>query len=1713
VSVVSSALDPAKFVSGKEVLAGTSLTPVTATATAFAGLDAVSGTVSQDLSATKGGLTPLQGLSGQGLSVTGGGLGAAESVTTDSKGNFVFLVPDNAGAVSVKVTASGANVPVGDVLDNTPSTAASLAGTGASSTGTNPVTLGFTPAASTNYTAIPFDFWMAPDTAPVLSGAPGSALPTTGNAAVVLYASGALADVQLDGTFSADYSGTTLTVQRYVGGVAAPVSTDVFAGSGTSSSGVFLNAGTNNVQVGGTVVGTYTQTGGVLTITFASTGVTKALAASVLQGLTYGFGGASSSLPQSVVIGAQIDDANSDPIGLNGFSPKVGGPHDQGVGGDLLSNVLLATVSVAQPVVTPSLSIVGESNATAGKGTLFDPTGQTLPSSVLTTDGEITRMRASLQLPTGSNTGVSLSVVLPTGLSFANDGSVKVLLVSAGGDVVTTLSGAGLQLAEGGTAVDTTKLGLGVGASDPVTASLASGAIGVSGQTVTFSLGGLAVSGAVPAYAIVEFNATVGNSVADKSSLTTTLTGTANGATTSTVSDFENVQAPSVSVAKSVSGIVNNPDGTVTVTYVDVVTNNGSGPAYNAVVTDPGAGVGTATYGGTTSGTGVVGSASASGGGFNATLTSLPSKGSQSFTYSVVLPAASVPGGISDAASTVSVVSSALDPAKFVSGKEVLAGTSLTPVTATATAFAGLDAVSGTVSQDLSATKGGLTPLQGLSGQGLSVTGGGLGSAESVTTDSKGNFVFLAPSGRGSITLVVSETGPSGPAGDVLDNVPSSAASLAGTAATSGGTNPATLTFTPASNAAYSGIPFDFWVAPDTAPALSGAPASPLEVVGSIPVTLFATAGLADTQLDGTFAGDFSGTTLTLQRYVGGTASPDAGDRFAGTGTASTGVFLNSTSNSVTLNGVAVGTFTNAAGLLTINFASTGVTNAVATSVLRGIAYSYAGAASALTPGVQIGARIDDANSDPIGLNGFTPKASGPHDQGVGGNLLSNLLLASLAVEPASTSATFFEPNDSPASSAAIAVAPALDLSNIANTPTGPTSATVTISGARAEDLLAFTNTAKITGSYVSGVLTLTPVSGQSPSIAEWQAALRAVTYADTSDVPVPSARALTVTLNDGSASAAFKAGVTVVPANDSPILDSSVAVAVAHATEVQSGTPVPAGTVGTLVSQLVGLAGAPGNVADPDGAGLTNGAAATAPGIAIIDARTSTVGGTSVGTWYYSINNGATWTAFPAGLSAQAPLDLSPTARVVFQPTSTDYNGTIPNALTFRAWDGFDGTANGSRANLAGVSVFGQTAPLNSAATAYSAATDTIPLIVDNVNNAPLASGSASLAPVSSDTTNPPGSTVAALFGPGFSDPRDQQFDASGNPTGSVADNFAGIAITSNSATASQGTWRYSTDGGTTWVNVPGNVSTTNALLLPVTARISFLPTSGFSGTPGALGALVIDKSATTIAAGVTGQSLGNGTQAFAGIDVSNRGGSTAVSSNTIQLSTSVLAANVQHVFTPPDSGVPEPLTNNQFGLNGFHTNDYLSKPLIPDLSLVGSVANRFIIVEQHAVISVPQNIFQDTMDDPKLVYEAKLPDGSPLPSWLSFDPSALTFQGTPPANAYGRVEILIRATDIAGRTADATFNILIGRKQDDIVALLAGRKTGRLADLIVDARPPVDALPAAALAVLNAPAPTPLGGGFSAALRATSGADATGRTRALLDRLDALARAKPAA
>ncbi|HQF41388.1 MAG TPA: putative Ig domain-containing protein [Ignavibacteriaceae bacterium] len=74
----------------------------------------------------------------------------------------------------------------------------------------------------------------------------------------------------------------------------------------------------------------------------------------------------------------------------------------------------------------------------------------------------------------------------------------------------------------------------------------------------------------------------------------------------------------------------------------------------------------------------------------------------------------------------------------------------------------------------------------------------------------------------------------------------------------------------------------------------------------------------------------------------------------------------------------------------------------------------------------------------------------------------------------------------------------------------------------------------------------------------------------------------------------------------------------------------------------------------------------------------------------------------------------------------------------------------------------------------------------------------------------------------------------------------------------------------------------------------------------------------------------------------------------------------------------------------------------------------------------------FIDDDGNNSLTYSATLSNGNPLPSWLSFDPSARLFYGTP--TTVGNILIKVTATDNANAKAFCTFSLKIEDTSTDI-------------------------------------------------------------------------------
>jgi Ca2+-binding RTX toxin-like protein len=137
-------------------------------------------------------------------------------------------------------------------------------------------------------------------------------------------------------------------------------------------------------------------------------------------------------------------------------------------------------------------------------------------------------------------------------------------------------------------------------------------------------------------------------------------------------------------------------------------------------------------------------------------------------------------------------------------------------------------------------------------------------------------------------------------------------------------------------------------------------------------------------------------------------------------------------------------------------------------------------------------------------------------------------------------------------------------------------SATVSITNGlvSAQDILAFTDQNGITGSYNSstGVLTLTGSS----SVANYQTALRSITYTNSSDDPNTTPRTISFIVNDGTASStALTRNINVTAVNDVPVATGTNAAVIyteKATTAIDSGITVSDADSPNLVSASVSI-------------------------------------------------------------------------------------------------------------------------------------------------------------------------------------------------------------------------------------------------------------------------------------------------------------------------------------------------------------------------------------------------------------------------------------------------------------------------------------------------------------------------------------------------------------
>lgn len=153
---------------------------------------------------------------------------------------------------------------------------------------------------------------------------------------------------------------------------------------------------------------------------------------------------------------------------------------------------------------------------------------------------------------------------------------------------------------------------------------------------------------------------------------------------------------------------------------------------------------------------------------------------------------------------------------------------------------------------------------------------------------------------------------------------------------------------------------------------------------------------------------------------------------------------------------------------------------------------------------------------------------------------------------------------------AATLLSPSLTVSDVDTTALA--SATVSISsGLTTGDTLSFTNDGStmgnITASYNSttGILTLTS-SGSTATLAQWQSALRSVTYASSSETLTSATRTITWSINDGSLSATDTSTINIIGVNDAPVISTPATIEITDT----SGASITGAITGTLVASDV---------------------------------------------------------------------------------------------------------------------------------------------------------------------------------------------------------------------------------------------------------------------------------------------------------------------------------------------------------------------------------------------------------------------------------------------------------------------------------------------------------------------------------------------------------------
>lgn len=298
--------------------------------------------------------------------------------------------------------------------------------------------------------------------------------------------------------------------------------------------------------------------------------------------------------------------------------------------------------------------------------------------------------------------------------------------------------------------------------------------------------------------------------------------------------------------------------------------------------------------------------------------------------------------------------------------------------------------------------------------------------------------------------------------------------------------------------------------------------------------------------------------------------------------------------------------------------------------------------------------------------------------------------------------------------------------------------------------------------------------------------------------------------------------------------------------------------------------------------------------------------------------------------------------------------------------------------------------------------------------NDQPEATGSVTLPPVDNSPGDKPGSTFGDLLTGNYNDRKDDVSVSRGTDGDTP---LTGIAISGNGATPDQGSWQYNLNDGNGWQQVPSSgLSAGNALVLPSTAQVRFVPVTGFSGTPGALNVHLSDGFA------FPGVGFADLTAVAAGAPGTHAGG----------WSRSAVPISIGVVNLPGSNEASEIDTRgyDKWGvMTGFRP--YAVAPLAEGgfPYLEGWPIHRYTTTWQGISQQVMFRFSGDT-NQSNLFFEATLGRNQALPTWVSFDPYTQTVMALPPDDVEpGVYMIRVVARDSAGHEAESTVTIHVLR------------------------------------------------------------------------------------